>query len=193
MDNDTTGIQRADAGSSVIFESMFKEHFKDLHGYAMSILKDEATAEEMVQHVFMKLWEKKDNVDIRQSIKGYLYKAVYYECLNYLKHNKVKAAYHTHITRSSSEGQHAQDSAVLKELQQKIDQALAALPEQCRTIFQMSRFEDRKYRMIAEELGISVKTVEGQMGKALRILRQKLADFLPVILFLLITLKKLLM
>ncbi len=82
----------------------------------------------------------------------------------------------------------ATDRLKLKELEVQLDKALKELPEQCRTIFQMSRFEELKYMEIAGRLGISVKTVENQMGKALRILRTKLADFLPTIIFLLLNL-----
>lgn len=190
MGNDTSGIQLINADSSVVFEQVFKANFKNLHSYAMSIVKDESTGEEMVQNVFLKLWEKKEQIDIKQSIAAYLYKAVYYECLNYLKHTKVKAAYNAHAMRTGSEEGNPSDNAALKELQQQIDHALNDLPEQCRTIFQMSRYEELKYRMIADQLGISIKTVEGQMGKALRILRQKLADYLPILLILFVNLKK---
>ena len=72
---------------------------------------------------------------------------------------------------------------MLKELETKLDQALQELPEQCRTIFQLSRFEELKYREIAERLEISPKTVENQMGKALKLLRMKLIDFLPFTLY----------
>ena len=76
----------------------------------------------------------------------------------------------------------------LKELEQRLEKALNELPEQCRTIFQMSRFEELKYAEIAGRLGLSVKTVENQMGKALKLLRTKLADFLPALLMLLFNL-----
>jgi len=193
MGNDTSGIQLVNADTSVVFEQVFKDNFKNLHSYATSIVKDESTGEEMVQNVFMKLWEKKDQIDIKQSIAAYLYKAVYYECLNYIKHSKVKAAYQVHATRTGGEEENPADNATLKELQRQIDKALNDLPEQCRTIFQMSRYEELKYRMIADQLGISVKTVEGQMGKALRILRQKLADYLPILVILFVNLKKILL
>jgi RNA polymerase sigma-70 factor (ECF subfamily) len=80
-----------------------------------------------------------------------------------------------------NETDHASKKLMGGELEAKVQDALNELPEQCRTIFQMSRFEELKYREIADELGISVKTVENQMGKALKILREKLADFLPMI------------
>lgn len=184
MVQDTGGsIQVMNAGSTIAFEQMFRDNFKALHAYACTILKDEATAEEMVQNVFCKLWEKKDQVQALESSTAYLYKSVYYECLNYIKHTKVKAAYRTHANHTMSEKEETGDSANLRQLQQKLHDAMNDLPEQCRAIFQMSRFEELKYREIADRLGISIKTVENQMGKALRILREKLSDFLPLLIF----------
>jgi len=193
MGNDASGIQLVNADSSVVFEQVFKDNFKNLHAYAMSIVKDESTGEEMVQNVFLKIWEKREQINIHQSVAAYLHKAVYYECLNHIKHTKVKATHQAHAARTGNEQETAADNATLKELQRQIDNALKDLPEQCRTIFQMSRYEELKYRMIADQLGISVKTVEGQMGKALRILRQKLADYLPILVILFVNLKKILL
>ncbi|MES2701076.1 MAG: RNA polymerase sigma-70 factor [Bacteroidota bacterium] len=180
MDQDTGGISLANAGNAALFESVFKAHFKNLHAYACSILRDEATAEEMVQQVFYRLWERREEIDVRESVTGYLYRAVHNDCLNYLKHAGVKAAYRTHALHTGSE-EHGTDHLALKELQQRIDTAMNELPEQCRAVFQMSRFEDLKYREIADKLDISVKTVETHMGKALRYLRTKLSDYLPLI------------
>ncbi len=182
MATPTADIPLSAAGNAALFESIFKGHFKGLHGYACSIVKDEATAEEMVQNVFLKLWERKEQIEIQQSATAYLYRSVYYECLNYLKHAKVRSAHQSRVTHHFSEAEPAVDNAAVKELQLKIHEALKELPEQCRTVFQMSRYEELKYKSIADKLGISVKTVENHIGKALRILRTKLADVLPLIL-----------
>lgn len=171
----------------VSFEQLFKAHFKSLHRYAYAIVDDQATAEEMVQNVFCRLWEKRNLLDISHSPKAYLYRSVYHESLNYLKHQKVRAAHQAHVLRHESEAVQG-DSMVHQELTRKLKEALNELPEQCRTIFQMSRFEDLKYREIAEQLGLSVKTIENQMGKALRLLRGKLADFLVTFLYFFLTL-----
>lgn len=181
MDNEAAGIHHLSADSSALFENVFKTHFKGLHAYAFSILKDDATAEEIVQNVFYKLWEKKDKITIESSLAAYLYKAVYYESLNFLKHVKVKEVYQAHITRGNTSGD-TMDTLALKELQQKIDVAINQLPEQCRTIFQLSRYEGLKYKVIADKMGISIKTVENQMGKALKTLRTKLMEYLPLLL-----------
>lgn len=165
------------------FEQLFKLHYKALHIYANVILKDEDLAEEIVQGMFLKFWEKRTLLNIQSSIKAYLYKCVYNDCLNYLKHEKIKIK-HQEFTYHTMDTHHESASAKveLTELEIQLRTALNELPEQCRTIFQMSRFEELKYREIAEQLGISSKTVENQIGKALRILRLKLADFLTLIL-----------
>ena len=191
MDNETIRFPQANPINTVIFEQVFKNHFKSLHGYAISIVKDETSAEEIVQNVFYKLWEKREKLEIRQSLKAYLYSAVYNESINYLKHVKVEAAYQKHETITNNGLENRSDPAAHKELQLKIDGAINELPEKCRTIFQLSRFEDMKYRAIAAHLGISVKTVETQMGKALRQLRSKLSEFLPVVWLILISIQNL--
>ena len=165
------------------FEQLFKAHYKALHAYANMILKDLDLAEEIVQNMFLRFWEKRDLLNVETSIKAYLYKCIYNDSLNYLKHEKVKAKYHDFTKRTSSELSNSAAAKVeLGELQLNLRIALNELPEQCRTIFQMSRFEELKYREIAESLGISIKTVENQMGKALKILRIKLVDFLMLVL-----------
>lgn len=180
------------ADRAILFESVFKAHFKNLAAYALMIVKDPAAAEEIVQQVFFRLWEQKDEVVRQDTVATYLYRAVHNTCLNYLKHARVREGYKSHVHLTSSETGHDTDHAALRELREKIDEALNDLPEQCRTIFQMSRYEDMKYRDIAEKLGISVKTVENQLGKALKILRTRLADYLPMLGLLFINIKHLL-
>ncbi|MEJ2900932.1 RNA polymerase sigma-70 factor [Pedobacter panaciterrae] len=165
------------------FEQMFKAHYKELHSYANVMLRDEDTAEEIVQSMFLKFWEKRELLNVQTSIKAYLYKCVYNDSLNYLKHQKVKTKYQDFAAYTMNDHHEAASSRVeLTELQYKLQEALNELPEHCRTIFQMSRFEELKYREIAEQLDLSIKTVENQMGKALKILRLKLADFITLIL-----------
>lgn len=183
------GVHTLNADVEAIFEEVFKTHFKGLHSYACTIVRDESTAEEMVQNVFYKLWEKREQIKVEQSIASYLYRAVYNESLNFIRHSKVKYAYQADAVRTMSEAGNTSTNAETRELEQKIQVALSELPEQCRTIFQMSRFEDLKYREIADKLGLSVKTVENQMGKALKVLRHKLAEYLPVLWLLFINLK----
>jgi RNA polymerase sigma-70 factor (ECF subfamily) len=171
------------SGDEATFEKVYKHYLRPLHVYAISMLKDEDTAKGMVQNVFLKLWERRERLSFGGSIQAYLYGAVYNECLNNIRHQKVKVNHQQYVTHTmkDSEGENGME---LLDLKEKLQQALNELPEKCRTIFQMSRFEDLKYQEIADRLSISIKTVEAQMGKALRILRVKLVDYLPLILWL---------
>lgn len=163
----------------VAFEQLFKAHYKALHAYANLLIKDADIAEEVVQNMFMKLWEKRHLLEAQTSVKAYLYKCVYHDSLNLLKHEQVKSKYQNFTLHSMNSYQEAASGKVeLSELQKELQNAIQLLPQQCRLIFQMSRFEELKYREIAERLGISIKTVENQMAKALKVLRIKLADFL---------------
>lgn len=167
------------------FEQVFKTHYKNLHSYAFTILKDESEAEEMVQQVFFKLWDRSEHLSFSGSIAAYLYRAVHNESLNFLKHEKVKESHRLHVAYSmKNKSEQPQAKLMGKELEGKYREALNELPEQCRTVFQMSRFEDMKYKEIADKLDISVKTVENHMGKALKLLRTKLVDFLSLLLIL---------
>ena len=181
MELETIGTLLAQR-DQVAFEQVFKTHFKRLHAYAFTILRDEAEAEEMVQQVFFKLWERNENLSLTGSVTAYLFRAVHNESLNYIKHQKVRSEHKLHIAYSmKNEVEHPGKKVLAGEMEKKIHAALNELPEQCRTIFQMSRFDELKYREIADKLGISVKTVENQMGKALKLLRTKLVDFLILV------------
>lgn len=165
------------------FEQLFKAHYKPLHAYANLILKDLDLAEEIVQNMFLKFWEKRELLKVEASVKAYLYKCIYNDSLNHIKHEKVKTKYQDFTKQTRNElSESAAAKVELGELHFNLREALNELPEQCRTIFQMSRFEELKYREIAEQLGISIKTVEKQMSKALQILRVKLVDFLILVL-----------
>ena len=174
------------------FELVFKHYFKNLYKYALAILREHDQAEEIVQNVFVKLWEKKEELEIRENMDNYLYRAVHNESLNYLKHLKVRSAYQAFIMRRPPP--HAPDNLpekiTLSELERRLEKAILELPEQCRLIFRLSRSEELRYKEIADKLSLSVKTVENQMGKALKLLRMKLADFLPLIIIILIILYK---
>lgn len=161
------------------FEQLYRQHFTSLYRYAYSVVQDEAQAEGIVQNVFLKLWNKRDTLRIHTSWQAYLFRATYHEALNAAKRQQVRMRF-AHQRQSPDTASQESD----RELATHLEKALLELPEKCRTVFQLSRFEDLKYHEIAQRLGISIKTVEAHMGKALRVLRVQLADFLSLLILL---------
>lgn len=172
------------------FEDLFKVYYDPLTGFAQKYVNDWVIAEEVVQETFSNLWAKSNSIDIRTNIKSYLYGAVRNACLNILKHQKVIHAHHEHV--KNNESLYDDDFLELQELEEKIDQALDQLPNKCREIFELSRFKEKKYREIADELSISVKTVETQMSKALKVMREALGPYLPTLIGLMLNVYKIL-
>ena len=180
----TSEIETLKQGDTKAFDDIFRSYYQPLCIYAKKILQgDPMQAEDIVQQTFVKLWETRTKIDIQTSLKSYLYKSVHNTALNKLRHLKTKTKYQEHALRQLELHRSYQPEAH-QELSQKIQAAISSLPKQCRYIFELSRFEELKYREIADQLQISVKTVETQMGKALKILRSQLAEYL-VALFLL--------
>ncbi|KIO76639.1 RNA polymerase subunit sigma-24 [Pedobacter lusitanus] len=189
--SDNTIIDLIKKGNKSAFEEMFRTFYKTLRAYAYTFIKDNEGAEEIIQNVFCRIWEKRDQLKTDGSLKSYLYRAVHNESLSYLRHQKVKDSFQDYYTNHMEEtSADAANKVLVSELDRHIQLAIAELPQQCRTIFQMSRFEQLKYQQIADILKISIKTVENQMGKALKVLRIKLVEFLPVIIVLLYLMKK---
>lgn len=161
------------------FRQSFYSHYEDLHRYAYTLLRNNDEARDVVQDVFLKFWrnEKSSEVMARQ----YLYRAVYNTCMNRMRHEKVRLRYLQYRADTQVESEAATLPVMEKELQARIQRAIDLLPAQCRLIFLKSRNEEKRYAEIARELDISVKTVEAQVAKALRILRGELADYLVMI------------
>jgi RNA polymerase sigma-70 factor (family 1) len=142
-------------------------------------------ARDVVQDVFVVLYTNKGMLQINTSLRSYLFKCVYNSCLNNLKQQKVYALHHEHLKKNAAHID-GHDAILKTELEEKIRIAVESLPDQCRKIFKMNRYQGMKNGEIATELGISVRTVETQISKALNILRANLLDYLVLILILLI-------
>ena len=167
-------IRQGDIGQ---FEALFRSSYVSLVKYARTLIKDVDTAEEIVQDLFFRLWQDKGKIKIESSLNGYLFRAVHNRCLHYIEHQKVierHAQEMAYETNRSSEN--PAEVLQYKELQAKIARILERLPERCGKIFVMNRFEGLKYAEIAEKLSVSVKTVEANMGKALKEFRKALAE-----------------
>ena len=161
------------------FEKLFKELFEPLTSFAMKYVSDLDTAKNLVHEVFINVWQKYESLPSDTNYKSYLYTSIRNRCLNHIRSSKK----HVALEDSPEQIQPESGGLKLQELEMQVEMAINSLPEKCRIIFELSRYEELKYAEIAKKLDISVKTVEGQMTKALGILRRELARFLTLILF----------
>jgi RNA polymerase sigma-70 factor (ECF subfamily) len=169
-------------GNVYAYELVFRRYYASLCAFATRFVRRPANAEEIVQEIFLKLWEKKASFSIDTSLKSYLFRAVYNSCHNQYTHEKIENKYISFLketsVRNEAGSDPVHDSLAYKELNEKITEAIERLPAECKKIFKMSRFEGLKYAEIARELGVSVKTVETQISRALLRLRSELKEFL---------------
>lgn len=168
-------------GSNSSFNYFFESYYSGLCIYANKYTGDLSTSEEVVQDIFVRFWEKRQSIDIENSVRLYLFKAVYNQCMNFMKHKKIENNFRWQNTFEADNLPEGQWSLFNEsELRYVLDQALSRLPARCKEIFELSRFDNLKNKEIAEKLRITEKTVENQITKALKILRKELKDFLPL-------------
>lgn len=185
-DSNTELFNKVKLGDEKAFESLFKFYYQRLCNYACSMVGDVAEAEEVVQQVFINIWDKRDNIFIDTSFQSYVYRAVNNTCLNKIKQKKVHGLHHENLKLELPQSIESTSEAVLsEELRAAINDAVDLLPEQCRLVFQMSRFDGKKHQEIADELELSIKTVENQIGKALKHMREHLREYLTFAIILL--------
>lgn len=156
------------------YQQCFHAYFEKLFGYAFTIVKDNAEAKDIVQSAFIRLWEKREAMNFAIAARAYLYTTVYHLSLNTVRNRKVRESHHPLMAPAAFTT--AVNIAEEKEIRERIRQAIDTLPPRCKEVFCKSRLEGKKYILIAAEMNISVKTVEVQMGKALKVLREQLAD-----------------
>ena len=177
MENEEIIVQKLRNKDKRAFELVFNQYFNVMVLYAARFMDTREEAEEITQEVFVKFWEKCDSLAPDSSVKSYLYRSVHNSCLNAIKHEKVKDGYKQHILQFlESTYQNEVEISDPDELRARIHGEIDKLPPRCSEIFKLSRFEGLKYQEIADHLEISVKTVEVQMGKALKTLRETLQD-----------------
>jgi len=168
------------------FRKIFQEYYQPLCHLSQNYVVDEDEAKGVVQEAFVKLWEIRNELNSGSNLKNFLFTLVKNNCLNILKRRQILLKHHEKIRgielhyQFESLNRMGDDFLEYKELKEKIDQAIQNLPEHCRVVFEMSRFEDLKNREIAEKLGVTQKTVEAHLTKALKILRKELKDYLPI-------------
>jgi RNA polymerase sigma-70 factor (ECF subfamily) len=169
------------------FEKLFKEYFKPLTSFAYKFVKDIDDAKSIVHDVFMKLWEKKDEIDMNRSVKSYLFTSVNNRSLNFIRDHKKFADDEFIMDIQYEENWEPANEMTAQEIQNKVDETLESISPKVKQVFEMSRNEGLKYKEIAEKLNISVKTVETHMSTALKALRENLKEYLTAIILFLLT------
>jgi RNA polymerase sigma-70 factor (ECF subfamily) len=167
------------SGSQEAFDAIFRAHYAALVGAAEMLLRDRGSAEEVVQDVMLELWRRRATVAIQTSLRAYLFRATRNRALNQLRHERVARLAEPRAAGESVAVPVADNDLLQHEIDAAVSEAVSALPARCREVFELSRVHGLRYAEIAATMDISVKTVEAQMGKALKLLRQRLARYLP--------------
>ncbi len=175
-------IRKVKVFDEAAFELLFRSQYEGLCFFATNYVKDLDMARELVQDAFVALWDKRFHIDMSLPVKTYLTTSIRNKCLNYLRDNKK---YNKEILEfeglDTDSDQMASDKLMQDELESRINLAIEELPEKCREVFILNRYENLKYQEIADKLEISVKTVETHMSKALKHMRDRLKDYLVIL------------
>ena len=174
-------------GDKNAFEQLYKLYFPRLYAFSFKIINDNSLAKDLVQNVFIKIWESPESVNI-ENPEAFIYQMVRNACLNYIRHLKVvdnlKSKVKDHYL---GEELYYIDMVgnkpyilIEKELEGRIRDVMNSLPEKCLAVFRLSRINGLKNREIAEQLGISIKAVEKHISKALQIYRDNFSDYLQI-------------
>jgi RNA polymerase sigma-70 factor (ECF subfamily) len=162
------------------FDNLFHQYNRELLNLAFNIVRDTDSAKDVVQEVFAQLWRNKETIQFGDQIKHYLFKATSHTSLNFLRQQKKSYKLDDYSEISNLAAPSGTESVTFIELELRVRQAIDRLPPQCKAIFVLSRHEGLKYQEIAETLGLSIKTIESQMGIALEKLRHELKPFLTL-------------
>lgn len=158
-------------GNDQAMDVLFQRHYSYICRAVYRVLKDYNLAEDIAQEVFLGLWKKRENLNITTSVQAYLKRAAINKSLNFIRDQKVKFDDEEKLPVLTTNQSTTQQQLEADDLQKLIDESIDQLPERCRLVFTLSRFEEMSYQEIATELDISIKTVENQISKALKFLR----------------------
>jgi RNA polymerase sigma-70 factor (ECF subfamily) len=172
-------LERLRQGDEAAFDAIFRAWYAPLVRMAESMLRMRAVSEEIVQDVMLELWRRREGLAAEGSAQAYLFRATRNRALNHLRHERVEQRGEPRAARELTLPPTADATLVESEIDVALRDAVAALPERHRAVFEMSRVHGLKHSEIASVLGVSVKTVESDMGKALSALRHRLAQWLP--------------
>ncbi len=174
-------INRLKKGEEAAYELLFKEYYQLLTVFANKYLNDIENAKEIIQDLFVHLYEKRDHLDINSSLKSYLFRSTHNRCINYINAQKIRNKYADHVKQIDTGKENSLENEVNKtELEHALYKAIDDLPPKCQIIFKMNRFEGLSNSEIADKLSLSKRTIETQISKALKILRVKMKPYMAL-------------
>jgi len=181
MENDNYWLIQMSKDDNNAFSVIFRKYYRDLVLFGGSYLANKEMCEDIVQNVFLRLWDNRKDIVIETSLKSFLLKAVQNACLDELRHEKIIRTHETYTkTFGNTDDIDTVNYILYSDLHEKLMLSLEKLPGTYREVFEMNRFEGLKYKDIAKKLNVSERTVEVRIGKALALLRKYLKDFLVV-------------
>jgi len=166
-------------GDEAAFDAIFREWYAPLVRIVEGIVRERAVAEEIVQEVLLEVWRRRERLAAEEAPRAYLIRAARNRALNHIRHLRVEQRGAPRAAGPTETAPTGPALLVEAELEAALRGAVDALPPRCREVFELSRVHGLPYADIARSLDISIKTVEAQMGKALRLLRERLAPWLP--------------
>jgi RNA polymerase sigma-70 factor (ECF subfamily) len=182
MNTDSFLLAELKRGSRNAFSILFRKYYKDLILFGGTFLPGRNYCEDIVQNIFVWLWENRENIKVEDSLKSFLLKAVQNACIDELRHRQSISEYGKYMEAFVDCGSMDTEKYILySDMHAQLNKALKSLPEACRQAFVMSRFEGLKYKEIARQLNVSERTVEVRIGKAIGLLRLYLKDFLLIV------------
>jgi RNA polymerase sigma-70 factor (ECF subfamily) len=180
---DRLWVERIRTGDAPAFEAMFRAYKNDLGAFLQGFLRSREAAEEVIQDLFLRIWEQRHEWEVAVPLNIYLFRAARNRAISYLRHERVETRFRERACGAADGGVRppspswADERARVSELEDAIERAVNELPERCREVFRLNRYHHLSYVEVAEVMGISVKTVEVQMGRALTALRERLATW----------------
>ena len=163
--------------SKEAFSLLFQTYYTDLVLFCGNFIRDKDSCEDIVQSIFLKLWNDRKNIQIEISLKSYLLKAVRNSCLDEFRHIEIVRQYETEFGSSALDNYDTENYILYSDLYAHLSRALEKIPDLYKEAFVLNRFEGLKYREIAEKLNVSERTVEVRVSKTLDLLRKQLKDF----------------
>ncbi len=177
-------VQLIQGGDKKAFDALYGRYWRKLYGLAYRKLHSRELAEELVQDLFISLWAKRESLQITASVGAYLGMAVRYMVIKFFQKERVHHQYEQTAALEPAYANTTEDEVLFHDLQEVIEQEINKLPEKCREVFQLSRHDNLSGKEISHKLHLSEKTVENHIGKALRLLRLSLKDFITSVLLL---------